>query len=149
MDAALLKSLETQKNQIHASNNAIRDQREELNDQISSIRRSIDALMRNEKSLAAVYNDNQNKIQDINRKIKEATEEDKDLIVSEHAMLRYVERVIGINRDEMVEKVLPKELMSSAKSLKNGTMAINNSHRIRVRDGVVVTVVSLDREDPD
>lgn len=44
-----------------------------------------------------------------------------ELIVLEHAMLRYIERVIGIPLDDIKAKIATSSVINVAKTLGNGT----------------------------
>jgi chromosome segregation ATPase len=81
-------------------------------------------------------------VDEINRQIASLSESRKEIVVSEHAILRYIERVMGISIDEMKAKVLPvktRELLKSMPS--NGTFPVD-THLVKLKDGVVVTVLA-------
>ncbi len=65
---------------------------------------------------------------------------DKELIVSEHALLRYLERIMGINLEDIKHEILNDKVASSIKMLGNGTYPVEE-YKIVVKDGVVVTVL--------
>jgi hypothetical protein len=64
----------------------------------------------------------------------------KEIIISEHAILRYVERVIGIDLEEIKEKIIPKNSRDTIKKIGDGKYPID-SHTIVIKNGVVVSVV--------
>ena len=64
----------------------------------------------------------------------------KGLVITEHAMLRYIERVMGVSMDKLQEKVLPDTLRDKAALFGNTTFPVNG-HSVTIRDGAVVTVI--------
>lgn len=63
------------------------------------------------------------------------------MIVSEHAMLRYIERELGIDMEELQERILPKKIMKSISSFGNGEFPIGD-HKVVIKNNTVVTVIS-------
>lgn len=66
---------------------------------------------------------------------------DKDIVVSEHAMLRYLERAMGLNLDDIKQAILTEETKTYVGKLGNGKYPIGNGLRVVVKDNVVVSVV--------
>ncbi|HEY7866793.1 MAG TPA: hypothetical protein VIC51_12410 [Psychromonas sp.] len=61
-------------------------------------------------------------------------------IVSEHALLRYMERVLGIDLDEYRKKILSDNVLKQVNTLGgNGTFA-NDGFQVVMKDNVVVTI---------
>jgi len=75
----------------------------------------------------------------LKKEIEKLKHTSKELIISEHATLRYIERVLGIDISEIHKKMLP-EYLGAAKIINNGKYGIGDNHRIVVKDNVVVTV---------
>lgn len=65
-------------------------------------------------------------------------ESDKTLIVSEHAMLRYIERVMGFDLEAIRQKVLG---CPSVTNCPNGSFPIGDTHQIKVKNNTVTTVI--------
>lgn len=63
------------------------------------------------------------------------------LVVSEHACLRYIERVFGITREDIEEKILTEEIVSLYTQLGDGVYPLPNNVRARIKDGTVVTII--------
>lgn len=61
--------------------------------------------------------------------------------VSDHAVLRYLERIKGLDLEAIKKEIMPGGSQRLPKALGNGTYPVHNSHRFRVVDGVVVTVL--------
>lgn len=66
------------------------------------------------------------------------------IIVTEHAMLRYIERVIGINMDELRGKVLPESAETVAKAMGGNVRLPVDGHTVVIKNGTVVTVLTAD-----
>lgn len=63
--------------------------------------------------------------------------------VSDHAIVRYVERVIGFSREELCEKVCPAQIYRGLRETAGQvTVPVGDTHRAVIIDGVVVTVLT-------
>jgi len=62
----------------------------------------------------------------------------KDLVVSEHALVRYLERIHGIDMIQIKEKIL-SPLVRSAMSQGNGQ--VKGAYTVVFKDRVVVTII--------
>jgi len=62
-----------------------------------------------------------------------------DIIISEHAILRYIERVMKIDMVKLSNEIMSNEFKKGITTLGNGTYPYNN-HLLKVVDSVVVTV---------
>ena len=67
------------------------------------------------------------------------------LIVSEHAMLRYLERVYKLDLFKIESEIASQELLNKVQELGSGTYSCDESYSAKVVDGVVVTI--LDTQD--
>ncbi len=66
------------------------------------------------------------------------------LVVSEHALLRYFERILGYDLDAISQELLPPATVAKIRQLGSGTYPVQvHGHpaRIRVQDRVVTTVL--------
>lgn len=59
--------------------------------------------------------------------------------ITDHAIVRYLQRVKKIDMDKTREAILPKEHHKTIKSYGDGKYPVGN-HRIVVKHGVVITV---------
>ncbi|MDD3466216.1 MAG: hypothetical protein PHE67_03625, partial [Campylobacterales bacterium] len=85
-----------------------------------------------------------NQLQRVENDIKKLIASRSDeLIVSEHAMLRYIQRVVGIPLEDIKAKIATPSLIDVAKHLGNGTYPVDD-FKVKVANGVIVTVVSCD-----
>lgn len=77
----------------------------------------------------------------LNKAIETFKLSQREPIVSEHAQLRYLERVRGVNLQEVSAQVLPQEIIAVVKQLGDGTYPAG-THKVKVRGGVVVTILA-------
>lgn len=122
---AELKKLNTQKSKLEIELDDIKRQRVLLGDQIT---------LKN------------NQIQKFESEIKQLKAQNDGLIISEHAILRYIERVIGIDLEQIKSKIITKQTQKMVESLGNGTYP-QDGFKIKVVDNVVVTVVTNSDEE--
>ena len=87
----------------------------------------------------------QSEIDRANNLITELIRKNDGLVISEHAILRYIERVLGVNIEEIKSDILGG---TKIHSLPNGEYPVDSEvtpkHRIRVRNNIVVTVITKD-----
>ena len=93
-----IKKFETMKNEICGKIAALKEQKKLVEKEISVLEDSLKSL---EQKIEKIQN--------------------SDLIVSEHAIIRYIERVIGINIEEIVEKIATEKMKKMVECCANGT----------------------------
>lgn len=89
----------------------------------------------------------ENQCNEHRRKIELIKKGNRPLHVTDHAIVRYLERTGRIDVDQVRKEVFPgdDERMDEAiKTLGGGTFPIGNSHRIVVADRKIVTVKPVD-----
>lgn len=62
-------------------------------------------------------------------------------IVSEHAILRYLERVGGMNMEQIKNFILNEEALSYISSMGDGTYPIENRFNIVVKNNTIITIL--------
>lgn len=77
---------------------------------------------------------------EINKQIKEINSK-SDLIISEHAIIRYLERVLNIDINKLESELIPDKVKKQIAILGNGTYPIGDSHKIVVKDNTIITVI--------
>lgn len=118
-----------------------REEIKKLQSMKASIEAELESLNVQENDLRRNINSKKITLKAINQRIDMLTKDSEVLTVSEHAIIRYIERVLGINIDEVVEKILPSKEVELIKELGNGRYPIQNGEfKVVVRNGVVVTV---------
>ena len=81
-------------------------------------------------------------MQSIEKQIKELSAADP--LVSEHALLRYLERAKGIDIEQLRAEVLTPELVAMIKTIKSGKVPMPGGLRAIVKNSVVVTIEPAD-----
>lgn len=115
-----IKQLESIKNELTGKLQGLKVQKVNLDKEINSTADNINNLL---------------------RKI-ERLKQSGNLIISEHAIIRYIERVLGINIEEVTNKIVPEEIKKQIEVLGNGTYSVNEGEfKIVIKDNVVVTVL--------
>mgnify|MGYP006885815035 CR=1 FL=1 len=66
---------------------------------------------------------------------------DKKLIVTEHALLRYCERVLGINLKEVEAEILSPEIIELVEKLGGTGQYPNRDFKVVIKDFVITTVL--------
>lgn len=80
------------------------------------------------------------------RNLKNTEEELKKLktgnkiIVSEHAVLRYLERTMELDLKAVENEILSKEVVSQYRTLGNGKYPVSNGCKAVIKDNVVLTI---------
>lgn len=80
---------------------------------------------------------------ELKNKIKEIGM-DKDLIISEHAIVRYFERVMGINIEQIKKEILTDSVLDLIGKFdgNNGEYPVKEGNfSIRVKNNIVVTII--------
>ena len=62
------------------------------------------------------------------------------IIVSEHAVLRYLERTMELDLKAVENEILSKEVVSQYRTLGNGKYPVSNGCKAVIKDNVVLTI---------
>lgn len=123
-----LKNLQTQVTKTEAELRIVRDEEKqalakvkEINDKVSRMHRRLENLRKQIKVLKANA---------------------KEVVVSEHALLRYLERIKGVDLDAIRREMIPERTAEAIKKIRSGTFT-TSSCTLKVRDGVVNTVLEI------
>ena len=107
----------------------------------------VEALYAHQPEIKHTIATKKTSIQILNTKIDKLMLQNKKLTVSEHAIIRYVERVLGINIEDIENKILNQTTCHLVEELGNGRYPCNNGKfMIVVKDGCVVTVIGDDKQ---
>lgn len=90
-----------------------------------------------QKDINKKINDIKTKIKTIDKKIETST---KKIVVSEHALLRYLERKLGINLEELQGEIITPKLEELVKTLGSGQYPAEGC-KLVVKDNVIVTII--------
>lgn len=92
------------------------------------------------KSIEKEYNTKRKEITQLNRKIENIVK-NSDVTVSEHAILRYLERIEGINIEEIKEKILTEQIKDLVKQLGGSGKYPNSNFQVVMKNFTVTTVI--------
>lgn len=76
----------------------------------------------------------------IKEKISKLTS-NTEIIISEHALLRYIERVLNIDIEEISNSILTDQFKTLVYTLGDGKIPLNNDFTAIVKDNVVTTII--------
>lgn len=115
-----LKSLKTQIVKLTAESEVMGKEVSEKQAELAKIRNKLNAIQTQYNTL-----------------LEEQTE--KEPIVSEHAIIRYLERVKGIEIDPIVTEIMDANTKAAIKFMKNGKIN-RDTYTIVIRNSVVVSI---------
>jgi len=97
------------------------------------------SLANNERVAAQdKYNSLNRRVNEISQRMKELTRKPEKIIISEHALLRYVERVMGVDLEKIKETILSNRPLQQT-TVKN-FQTLLDGHNYVVKDNVLVTI---------
>jgi len=80
-------------------------------------------------------------IKEVEQKIHTLKGANENIIVSEHAIIRYLERVYKLDLEKIKGEILPTTIAKQAKVIGNGRYGVVD-HTLLIKDNVVVTVLT-------
>ena len=107
---------------------------------ITKIKLEIDDLKTQQRSISESMNKKLSMLQKYEEDVQSIKERAKDLILSEHAILRYLERVYKLDTNKLYEEIITEDLKLNYSKLGNGSYAID-SCMVKIVDNVVVTIL--------
>jgi predicted nuclease with TOPRIM domain len=117
----------------------------ELQSRREKLKNIIHGLKQEQSEISRELTQKENKLKNIMEEISHLSP--KKTIVSEHAMLRYIERVIGTDLKEIKDSIVDPELEKLMGCLGNGKYPIQDGKfQIIVKDGTVTTVLENNRK---
>jgi chromosome segregation ATPase len=127
--AAELKQTDTQQRKLATEISDLQAEAKTLKDRESAVRSSIQAK--------------QSELKRLREKVEKAKATGGKLIVTEHAILRYIERVMGINLDELRATIVPPAVETLVRNMGDGVYPVEGTHKLRVVNGTVVSLLGL------
>ena len=113
-----LKQLQTRITKLEAEHNAALEELRAVSRKESTLKSQLENLKQQVKALKMAMT---------------------DPIVSEHAMLRYIERVLGIDLEDLKARILTEEMKKQIFLFQSGTFP-GDGFKAVVKDNVVLTV---------
>jgi len=109
----------------------LQTQRDELKGEITILNDQINKMIGSKNSLKS-------KLESICHKIEKMS--DKEIIVSEHAIIRYMERAMGLNMDEITKQILTPQNKAAIKNMGDGKYPIAEGLKAVVKNNTVLSV---------
>ncbi len=110
----------------------------ELKTRISKLQTRLVAQKKERVDICREVSMTEEKIADLQQEIEKLT--DKAPVISEHAILRYLERKADIDMQDISGKILTPKVIEYITQFKSGKFPIGDGLRAVVRDSVIVTI---------
>jgi len=108
--------------------------------------RRLEALHKERAALDQKISGEQKDLGSIRSQIEKLTRKKKAVVVSEHAILRYLERVKGVDIEAAKKEILPAAVAGVAAELGTGEFPVG-THSVKVKDSVVVTILTNEKKE--
>jgi hypothetical protein len=82
----------------------------------------------------------QNELIKIEGKLEILRRDNTEVLITDHAVVRYLERINSVDIDKIKEQIKDKVDLNAVKTLGCGKFPIDNSYKIVVKDMIVVTI---------
>ena len=112
----------------------------QLNRRKAVIEQELYDIRRKQSIVQKNLNEKMDELKSIQKKIEQLTL--REIVVSEHAIIRYLERVKGINMDEIRREILTDKVRMVIDTISSGSIPINDSMTLKVVNRVVTTVLT-------
>jgi len=111
----------------------------QLKSQLKKVEGEIEAINVNIKNKQKEINQKSNITRSLNDKIKNLNISE-ELDVSDHAIVRYLERVKGVNIDEIKKEILNDNIVRLIETLGGSGKYPNDNFTIVMKDNMVITI---------
>lgn len=98
------------------------------------------SLLEEVKLLQKRASESENLANALRKQINDITDSTKEIIISEHAYIRYFERVSKYDLDKLREIILPEKTIALIDQMGNGTYGVNG-FKVKVKDRTVITII--------
>ena len=100
----------------------------------------IEGLQTDKKELNKSINERENKLGAINSQIKDLQTQSAEIIVTEHALLRYFERILGFDLEEIKQQIITPKIEGQIRALKSCKLPFEG-HFLIVKGSSIVSIV--------
>ena len=83
----------------------------------------------------------QAKLTSVEQQIKQLSAAEADIIISEHAYLRYFTRVLGFDLEKIKEEILSPKIENAIHTLKSGVFP-SEGFKLKVKNKTIVTLIT-------
>jgi chromosome segregation ATPase len=118
----------------------MKDRLKGLLEQRDKLKGRLRDLDRDYKKVKKRVGDTVNSLHKIEKQINALTE--RDPLVTDHAIVRYFERVEGVNIKDVKKKILTDKVKTQINALGSGEFPLGSGVRVVVRDNQVITVIT-------
>ncbi len=109
----------------------------------SKLQGEMEVLKSQKDFIAKEIRSKNEQINSIKSEIAKIKKRSQELIVSEHAILRYMERVLKLDVAAFANSILTDAVREEHKLIGNGTYSVNNSeYKLVIKNNVVVSVTA-------
>jgi hypothetical protein len=115
----------------------------ELNSRLHKLKQKLNSKNYDKGVLTKEIEDIEKKIISIEKQIQDYN--NQGIVVTEHAVLRYIERVLGIDTIEIRKKILDEKSKEDILTLGN-CLYPRDGYKIRVQNKRVLTVITKDND---
>jgi chromosome segregation ATPase len=113
-----LKQLQTRRDRLKVQVDSLKEESKQKNKELSKAQNQLKSVL------------------DQIEQLKEA-----DIVVTEHAILRFIERSMGIDLEQVTNLILTEKLKHSISALGNGRHPIGDGMKAVVKDNAIVSIV--------
>lgn len=110
-----------------------------LQTKLHQLKSDLEVFKQKESQVSKQIQQTQDAIAKVEHSISKLTK--REIVVSEHAILRYLERIEGIDMEEVCRKILPDAVKQQSELIGDGNFPVNG-HTVRIKSRVVMTVVA-------
>lgn len=108
-------------------------------------RKELDIKLRSakheEREASKIAEDLTRRLNSVERQIENLEAEKYDVAVTDHAIVQYINRVLGMDLDEIKQQIVTDQVRGQIKQLRSGEFPVGKTHKVRVKNMSVVTVV--------
>ncbi len=101
----------------HAELKRLRTKQGELDASIAALRRQQDDLKKQQNEVVGRISREQTALNQVRADIQKLTDRERPPVVTEHAMLRYLERVRGLDLEALKHEIMPSDVEKQIKAL--------------------------------
>lgn len=128
-DHVELKALTSRREQVERRLKALQEESAALNQKISAEHREMSGI--------------DAKISQLQAKAKNQT---KTVLITEHAILRYLERVKGVDLVQVKKEMVPDLVTQQIRAMGNGEYPVG-THSVKVKDNTVITILTKEEKE--
>lgn len=112
-----------------------------LKDRLEYLKREQKDLDEEVRSLQKKLSKKSKEIEQVKAAIEEEELRNRPISVTDHALIRYMERVLGIDVEKIRNDMITEETKRVIYSVGSGKIPIGDGHRLWVKDRTITTVV--------